>query len=100
MSVRAVTQSEQMLATGEPFSSAFALFGGLQGVLMACRTQHTTFRNMKFNAFAWMTILGMSGAGYALGFYGFGDAQMRRLVASHDLDRLTKTELNKFNPEE
>lgn len=88
MSVRPITVSEETHAYGHPFVNAFAVLGGLQGVLVYLHrsripVQSNWFPNTgSFKLFAVLAAGGYLGGGLlALAFYT--DKDLLRLAKSH-----------------
>ena len=92
MSVRPITESEQRLAYGEPFTTWFAIFGATQGLLQHLRFNGATLQGTWFpNQMARFTlpffVLSGTAVGVGASLFFFGDSQLRRLHASHIKDR-------------
>ena len=88
MSVRPITESEIRQSAGIPFTNWFTLFGATQGLLMhlsghKITVQGTWFPSTLSRFTMPMFVIGGATVGGAIGFYLFGDAQLRRLHYSH-----------------
>ena len=93
MPVRPITESEYLVAAGEPVTSWLILFGASQGFLTHLRMNGISMRskNLMPTPFAKITLpallIGGAAIGAVTGFQVFGDAQLRRLRLSHQIDR-------------
>ena len=89
--VRPVSTGEERLAVGQPMDSLMAILGLQTGALAHMRIFNSTTKNMFPNAASRLVGFGLIGGGaFAGGYFGrwmFGDAGLRRLVDSHELDR-------------
>ena len=89
MPVRPLTTGEQHLAFGSPATEWLMLFGASQGFLTHLRVNGITIgaKSMVGTPFAKVTlpvfVLGGAAVGVGIGLQFYGDADLRRLVASH-----------------
>ena len=104
MPVRPLTDSEYKIANGEPVSSWLTIFGASQGYLTHLRMNGLTAssKHMMPTPFAKVTLpvllIGGAVAGQMAGQYFFGDAQLKRLANSHELDRVAQTSSQTYVP--
>jgi len=104
MPVRPLTDSEYSLAAGLPVTHYLVIFGASQGFLTHLRFNGLTFaqRNMMPTPFAKVSlpafVLAGAAAGAFIGFQFYGDAQLRRLRMSHELDRNARTGAQNYVP--
>ena len=101
MSVRPITQSEENLAYGAPWTGWLALMGATQGMITHLRLHNTTLNgswmpNQVSRVTMPLFILAGAGAGVGIAYNFFGDAELRRLAASHEQDRIYRTATTKF----
>ena len=94
MSVRPITQSEEIKAKGHPFVNIFAIFGASQGLLVYLHRHRIPLRSnwlaapgspFKFS----LLVFGGYLAGGALAIVLFSDAELLRLHQRHIEDKLT-----------
>ena len=95
MSVRPITQAEELKAYGSPWKQLGGLFFGLQGVItyLHWNKLHAGV-NMIPNTRAFIQLLLLGGGGYLvgslLGYTFFGDQELMRLYRTHWLDQRIK----------
>ena len=93
MPVRPMTESEYKIANGEPVCTWLALFGASQGLLTHLRVNGLSMsaKSLMPTPFAKVTlpvfVVGGAVAGGFAASYFYGDAQFRRMSASHIMDR-------------
>lgn len=97
MSVRPITVGEEQKAFGYPFVNVFAVFGGLQGVLMFMHRQRVAFKSNWFahpGSFPRFAVLGAGGflVGGLVGMAVFTDWELIRLYYLHREDKLNLIE--------
>ena len=106
MPVRPVTESEQEIANGQPVTSWLMILGASQGYLTHLRFNGISVgaKNIVATPFAKLTlplfVIGGAAVGATAGFQLYGDSQLRRLVASHDMDKTYKTDAALYVPRE
>lgn len=100
MSVRPITVSEEQYAKGHPFVNIFAVFGGLQGLMIySHRTRIPINQNLfahpgSFARFAFFVGGGFIAGGLA-GMVLFHDKTLLRLYYSHQNDKHLLTDSQK-----
>ena len=88
-----MTKGEEHLSVGEPVTTLLSVFGASQGLLTHLRMNGLTIgaKNLVPTPFAKVTLPAFVIGGWCLGslagFQFFGDAQLRRLLVSHDQDK-------------
>lgn len=92
MSVRPITQGEEILANGGAMTRWLIVIGSTQGLLTHLRFHNLTVQqkwaSTPFQRVTLLAgILGGATAGYFVGSYFYGDAQLRRLSNEHRKDR-------------
>ena len=98
MPVRPLTAGEQQLAYGSPTTPWLMLFGATQGFLTHLRVNGMTLstKSMVGTPFAKATlptlVIGGAAAGMFVGMQFYGDADLRRMIASHALDERVQTD--------
>ena len=95
MSVRPITQSEELKAYGAPWKQLGGIFFGLQGLVTYIHWNKVHVGvNMIPNTRAFMQLLLLTGGGYAagslLGYVFFGDRDLMRLYKTHWVDQRLK----------
>lgn len=97
MSVRPITESERRQAWGSPFTNWLLIFGASQGLLTHLRFNGATVQgpwmpNVTSRFTLPFFIVGGAAIGLLAGVKIFGDDGLRRLEASHKLDRANNIE--------
>ena len=99
--VRQITESEEIKATGSPWTSIGSTFGATQGFMYYLRyTGQTVSSNWMAAPGSPKLFLGFVGAGlvggWAVSRAVFGDAELSNLVSQHASDKSNRIEAQKF----